>query len=220
MDTEEILGVLLHYCCLIAPMVGMVYSLYHVAVNGIYGYIYLPGISAAIIHSWSLFCILGFFGVTYYMLSYLMPLLRMIVTLSLTIFSIQVYDFLWSAFSQAVRGVGFSWGALVASFMLLVLLERMDNKHNFISVPRLFTTKHLFSLIGIAILLLSFKGLVDTGFFQAMTLYEQGLGPDPNIGSFLWVARRPAVFCALIPWIKIKKGFVAPLRLDPRVLFW
>jgi hypothetical protein len=219
MDTEEVLGVLLHYCCLIAPMVGVWYSLYHVVVDGIYGYIYLPGIDVAIIHSWSLFCILGFFWVTYYMLSYLMPLLRMIAALSLTIFSIQAYDFLWSAFSQAVRGVGFSWGALIASFILLVLLERMDNKHNFISVPRLFTTKHLFLLIGVAILFLSFKGLVDTGFFLAMTLYEQGLGPDPNIGNFYWFVGKTFCFYIVIPLVKLKK-LRAPLRLDPRVLIW
>jgi len=219
-DIEEVTGTLLHYFCLFTPIVGMLYALGLVASNGIYGYVYFPGFTSPLIHSWSLFCVLGVFWVVYAITSYLYPLVRMIVALSFMVFSIQSYDFLWSAFSQAARGEGYSWPALVACAVLLVLLERMDNRHCFAKPPSFPTSRFLICILGIGVLLLSFKGLVDSGFYQAMTLYEHGLGPDPNVGSFLWAARRPAVFCAIIPWVRIRKDFVAPLRLDPRVLIW
>jgi len=167
----------------------------------------------------SLFSLSLSFLVYYLMLGYLYPLSRSTICLTMIVWSTQLYDFIWSLFSQAIRGSGFSWVALVVTIFLTLLLERFDNKHGIFRFSPTWTGRRIVALVIYAIFVLSFKGLIDTGFFQAMALYDIGAGPDPNVGNIFWLIGKFMAFWLFLPLIN-RRDYKVSLRLDPRVLVW
>jgi len=98
-------------------------------------------------------------------------------------------------------------------------MERLDNKHGYVYRTRVLTLRRLVQFILFCIYVLSFQGLIRSGFYQAMELYDQYGGPDPNVGNIFWLVSKVVVFWLLVPMIR-SEGDSAPLRLDPRVLIW
>lgn len=219
MSNGDFGGRFIHYSALSLSTILALYSLGTMLSSGAYGYVSLPGSSRAIIHSISLLSMCVAFLKIYFTMKYLLPLVRAIVTLSFTIFSIHLYDFIWSSFSYVIRGFGFSWPALLAIIIVFILLERLDNKHGFIEMKEFWTTRGLARIILYGVFILTFKGLIDTKFYQSMSLYEQGLGPDPNVGNIYWLIGKILVFWIPITVIRFQ-GEKAPLRLSPKVLIW
>lgn len=213
------IGLLIHYIGIFGPISLTCISLFFIYLYGLYGYVYLPNSSIAIIHSISLLSLSTSFLAYYVIMSYLYPLTRLIVSFAMTILGIHTYDFIWSIFSQSTRGQGFSWGALVFILIVVALLERFDNVHGIFKLSRMWSGRKLALVILYSIFLLSFKGLVDTGFYQAMTLYSKGIGTDPNVGNLYWLIGKIMGFWLIFPLIDRNKT-KAPLQLDPRVLYW
>jgi len=216
---DDLMGRFIHYSTIILSTVLVLYSLGTLIFSGLYSYIYVPWNGRAIIHSISLFSLSLSFLVYYLMLGYLYPLARAIICLAMTTWSIQMYDFVWSLFSQAVRGSGFSLPALIAVIFLTFLLERFDNKHGIFRFSPTWTCRRIAMLVLYAVFVLSFKGLIDTGFFQAMALYDIGAGPDPNVGNIFWLIGKFMVFWLFLP-LTDRRDYKVSLRLDPRVLVW
>ncbi len=212
-------GRLIHYSTIFLSAILVFYSLGTMLFSGVYSYIYPPGGGYAVIHSLSLFSLSLSFLVYYLMLGHLYPLVRSIVCLTITVWSIHTYDFFWSLFGQAIGGTGFSWGALVIALLMVGLIERFDNKHGIIKFASTWTGRRLSMLILYSIFILSFQGLVGSGFYQGMALYTAGMGPDPNVGNIYWLMSKFMVFWLILPLID-KRDYKAPLRLDPKVLFW
>lgn len=212
---DDIPGRIIHSMALSFPFILIIYSLGCITTDGLYGYIYPPGWDRAIIHSASLLSLSTSFLVIYLMMGYLYPLLRAIVTLTLTVFSIHFYDLVWSFSSWSERGYGFSFLALLTVVIVLVLLERMDNKHGFIEITR--SGSILCSMILI-IIIFAF-GMMAFGFWDAMSLYDVGMGPDPNIGNIWWLISKVVTFWLPVSVIE-RRDYKVPLKLDPRVLIW
>jgi len=216
---DDMIGKFIHYSTITLSIILVFYSLGSILSSGIYGYIYPPGSYRAIIHSTSLLSMSLAFLVYYLMLGHLYPLTRAIVCLAMTVWSIHTYDLTWSVFSQVIRGSGFSWIAVMAVIIVTYLLVRFDNKHLIFRLSPTWTGRRLTMIILYAIFILSFKGLIDTGFFQAMALYDVGAGPDPNVGNIYWLIGKIIVFWLFLPLID-KRDYKVPLLLDPRVLVW
>jgi len=216
---DDLGGKFIHYCVITLSGSIILYSVLSLVIHGIYSYIYLPWNGRAVIHSISLFSLSLSFLTYYLMLGYLYPLARTIICLAMSVWSIQAYDFIWSLFSQAVRGCGLSWTALLAVIIATFLLERLDDKHGIFRLSPTWTGRRLALIILYAIFLLSFEGLVNSGFFQAMALYDIGAGPDPNVGNVYWLVGKFMVFWLFLPLIH-RRDYKVPLRLDPRVLIW
>lgn len=213
---EEFVGGSLHYTAIFAPATLIIYSAYMLITNGLYSYIYPHGWNRALIHSISLLALSSSFLVIYHFLKYLYPLARLIITLVFTVFSIHFYDFMWSLTSQVQRGHGFSGIALIGIVVTLILLERLDNKHGFIRA-----TEIGFLLAGTIAFswYFSFGMMGFYGFWEKMSLYDLGLGSDPNIGNIYWLLTKVIVFLFPLPFIR-RRNYSVPLKLDPRVLIW
>lgn len=218
-DKEEVIGKLIHYGTIFGCLILIGISLLTMFSSGIYGYIYLPNNKSAIIHAISLLSLSSSFLAYYLILGFMFPLARSIVCLAISILNIQLYDFMWSIFSQASRGSGFSFGALISVIVLIALLQQFHNKHGVFRFANTWTPRRIAFMILIATFVLSFKGLIDTNFFNAMSLYDAGLGPDPNVGNIYWLFGKVIVFWILLPTID-RADYKVPLRLDPRVLVW
>lgn len=216
MDKADVLGALIHYSALMLPSAMVVLSLWTIVTNGLYSYIYLPGWSRAIIHSVSLLSLLLSFLVTYLLLGHIHPLARSIMAGSFSVLSIHLYDFWWSTIKWVLLGYGFRIFPLIFVGAVGVLLERLDNKHGIF----LFVRNRIYLFCGVLLIIsIVFGGMAMSGFYEDMSLYDQHLGPDPNIGNIWWLLSKITVFWLPVPLIQ-KLDYKVPLRLDPRVLVW
>jgi len=213
---DEFLGGSIHYTAILLSATLILYSTYIILRDGLYSYIYPAGWDRALIHSSSLLSISASFLTIYLMMKYLYPLARTIITMVFTIFSIHLYDFMWSLQSQKQRGYGISWVALISIVITLILIERFDNKHGMLN-----KTTNRFMLVGSLMFVwyLCFGMMYYSRFWKIMALYDLGLGPDPNIGNIWWLLGKVLTFWLPLPLIA-QRDYSVPLELDPRVLVW
>ncbi len=213
MDKEDVIGRIIHYITLLIPSLVILLSVGKM-LHDPYSVIWIGG--RGIIHVISALSLSTSFLFIYYRLSYLYPLVRMIITGCFTVFSIHLYDFFWSLTKYLQLGYDFRLVPLLAVLITVVLLERFDNKHgifHFTERGKVTATIHVF------ILFTAFTIMAVNGFYEAMELSDSGMGPDPNAGCLEWAIGKIIVFWILTPFIQ-KRPYKAPLRLDPRVLIW
>jgi len=211
LDKSTLSGRVLHTFTIIFAFTGIVLSLFSIVNCGLYDYIQLDFL---VTHSITALSAAVSFLTTYMILSYLYPLNRLIVSLTLTTLAIHFYDFVWSIGYFLYTQQGLNWSSLLISLGLSFLLERLDNKHG------IFRKKYLATSLGLVVILISLMiGLYRSGFYQGMVLYEQGLGPDPNQGNVWWLLSKIIVWWITVPLLDRRKTKVS-LRMDPRVLLW
>lgn len=213
MDKEDFIGRSIHYLCLYGPTVVMAWSLV-IMTRDPYGYIRFGG--RGIIHSISALSLATTFLFIYSRLRYLYPLVRAIITACFTVLSIQLYDFTWSFCKYLQLGYDFRLTPLLAVAIAGALLWFFNIKHNYLTLSKEPIVKSLFYAI---IFVLAFGIMMMSGFYERMELYDNGLGPDPNVGCTSWAIGKVVVFWILTPLIR-KSQHRSPLRLDPRVLVW
>lgn len=213
LDREDLIGRFIHYLCLYTPTAVIGVSLVIMSTDP-YGYIRIGG--RGIIHAISALSLSTAFLFIYLRLQYLYPLVRAIITGCFTILSIHLYDFTWSLGKYLRLGYDFRIIPLIAVAVLAGLLVWLDLKHRYLNSGK---EQIIRTLLYIVLFGLSFIFLMSGGFYEAMELYDNGLGPDPNVGCIIWAIGKITVFWVLIPLIQ-KFSHKAPLRLDPRVLIW
>lgn len=213
MDKEDVVGRIIHYSSILLPLSVITLSL-AIMTNNPYGSIRIGG--RGVIHAISAIGLSTSFLFIYNRLAYLYPLVRFIITLCFTVLSIHLYDFMWSLNKHMQLGYGFRLLPLLFVAVVVMFLERFDNKHGIFNITRQQCTK---SILCLFVFTLGFLIMRATGFYEAMELYELGSGPDPHVGSIGWILGKLTVFWIFIPLIQVA-DFKAPLRLDPRVLIW
>ena len=218
-DRPNLPGIALHILTIIIPYSVALFSLISLATKGIYSYTYLSSQGRALCHSVTLFSLSSSFLAYYLSLSHLYPLTRLITCLAISVWSIHAYDFVWSLSSLAVRGTGSVTLSLISLSVTSAILFFLHEKHGVFRFSRTWGTRRLAFLLLILIYVTAAKGMINSGFFQAMELYDQGLGPDPNIGNPFWLVSKVTVFWLFLPIID-RRGYSVPLRLDPRVIVW
>ena len=213
MDKEDFIGRFIHYLCLYFPTVVMSWSLV-IMTREPYGYIRFGG--RGIIHAISALSLATTFLFIYSRLQYLYPLVRCLIAGSFSVLSIQLYDFTWSLCKYLQLGYDFRSTPLLAVAIMGALLWFFNIKHDYLTLRKEPIVKSLFYIV---IFVLAFGIMMKQGFYGKMELYDNGLGPDPNVGSTSWAIGKIVVFWILTPLIR-KALHKAPLRLDPKVLIW
>ena len=213
MDKKDLIGRFIHYLCLYTPITVIGISLVIMSTNP-YGYIRFGG--RGIIHAISALSLSSAFLFIYIRLQFLYPLVRCLITGCFTVLSIQLYDFTWSLCKYLRLGYDFRLTPLLAVAIMGALLWWFNIKHDYLWFSRDQIVKSVFYTI---IFVFVFSIMTNTGFYERMELYDNGLGPDPNVGCKLWAIGKIVVFWILTPFIR-KSLHKAPLRLDPRVLIW
>jgi len=98
----------------------------------------------------------------------------------------------------------------------VVLLAQFELKHRYLWNDKEQIVK---TILYSFLFIISFGLMMKAGFYEAMELYDTGLGSDPNVGCLPWVMGKVVVFWIFTPLIQ-KFELKAPLRLDPKVLMW
>lgn len=140
-------------------------------------YIHLPFIT---FHAMSLIAMCLAYMIACYRLEYLPIPVRFMISALLVVVSIHFYDVFWGLFSYS-NGGGFPAIPIMSFLFSFGFTIWLNRKHDFLDQNSIYGG----FLFGVMVLsLLCMRG---TGFFQAMNLYDLGQGPDPNMGSYLWV---------------------------------
>jgi len=213
---EQKLGVLLHIFTLSLLTIVWMKSVHTLIFKGLYStfFVYIN------FHSWTMFTLTSSFLYTYYILSYIKPLARLVITLSFSVLAIQWYDFVWSVCSQLVRGKGLSYFSVLICVILANMLIKLNKKYDF-----LIQFRHTSSIGRINIILaifaftLAFTALSGSGFYEAVELSDLGIGPDPNAGNDMWIISKLIGFVLWLTFIEDDNRFreSAPLILSPEL---
>lgn len=105
---------------------------------------------------------------------------RQIYSASLVVAGIHFYDFFWGIGSLLSLKKGFPWGAAVSLFIASLLLVFLDKQNIFLKI-----TNETWSFF--TVMLISFCFMALTGFYTKMSLYDLGMGSDPNVDNFWWI---------------------------------
>jgi hypothetical protein len=112
------------------------------------------------------------------------------VAAMLLVLSAHLYDSIWGIVSLAFRGGPLPLGGFLGAGIATLIIWRLDRKMDVVR-PNL-SLFALFTFMVVACLVALGRG----GYYDAMTLYDAGLGPDPNMNP-LWLMSK--VFALLSP---------------------
>ena len=161
-----------------APGIGAMFiGLVFVGINGLYSYVNLFGVH---FHAASLVTLGLVFLLATINLRMLTPPMRMTMACLITVLGIHVYDVLWGLVSMIYRDSPLPLGGILAAGIAVFILWRLNRNPRFIN----YVFFSFFIYLDICILALVLLG--QQGYFQAMTLYDAGLGSDPNM-NILWL---------------------------------
>lgn len=206
-------GRIIHYVSLGVPIILILYTIPSFIRSGIYSGTYL---FISRIHSFTLLMVSLSFLTHYRSLRFLYPLARSIITATMMAWYIYFGGLLWDLNSLIVRGHGFGWHIIPGLIVLTALLVLFDNKHSifWVKIP---AKTYYVTFFMVSFTIIAFVFLYYTGFWEAMTLSDMGMGgPDPN-RSIFWLLMRLFSFWYLLPSIMPLK-YSAPLKLDAGVL--
>ncbi len=220
MDKEDIGGRIVHYTALLGPSLVIIYSLLFSTGNtewfGIYNVVRYGTQS---VHSFSLIVMCASFLIHYSLMSYIMPLARSIIALTITLFYLYLGGVFWMVNSYLVRGSGFMFTTLLVFCALVFVIDRFDDKHGIFRRYNLTKGTRALVLVLLLLQVVGYIGMWQTGFWELMELSDLGVAAhDPNQNPF-WVFMRVTGMWVLLPLIN-RRGMKAPLRLDPKVLVW
>lgn len=152
-------------------------------------------------------------------MGYLFPLARFVVTLTILMFYVYVGGLVWVLNSYLFRGYGDITFLIVGFVIIYLLLDRLDNKHSVLNRRNPSKWAMPILLIFIALRVIGYLGLWQTGFWEIMHLIDLGLpAANPNTNIF-WAIMKLSEFGFLLPFIN-RSDLKAPLRLDPKILVW
>ena len=173
--------------CDVPGISAMLIGLYSVGVNGLYGYMNLAGIH---FHAASLFTMGLVFLLAAQGLRMLATPMRMAVACLVVALGVHVYDVLWGLVSMLYRISPLPLGGVLGIGIAVFIMWRLNRNPRFIN--------YVFASFPILLIvcIVSLVALGQQGYFQAMTLYDAGLGPDPNM-NVLWLISK--VFGVSIP---------------------
>jgi len=229
LDRDDIIGRIIHYAAYAIPSVLIFISLFFSSGNtkpfGLYNGLPILGVFG--IHRLTMILLCVVFILHYSLMGYLFPLTRFVVTMSFMLFYIYSGGLVWVANSYLCRGYGDINFLIVGIVMIYFILTKLNNNHGFLkrrkqifpTPPIIFMGSILILMTFIAIRLIGYAGLWQTGFWDIMHLIDQGLpagNPNQNI---YWVIMKISEFGFLLPFVS-RSDLKAPLRLDPRVLIW
>ena len=115
---------------------------------------------------------------------------RQIYAMSLVVTGIHLYDVSWGVSSLISRGGPFSWVSLFSLFIASLLLIFLDRQNLFLEPTKL-------TWMFFIIMIISLGAMSLTGFYSRMTLYDVGIGPDPNVDNRWWVLSKFSGFLVM-----------------------
>ena len=169
--------------------VFIVYGFIGIFLNGVYGYVNVPGTSIYI-HAFTCAAMGSVYMLTCKHLKYLPLTLRCLSSGALLMMSLSLYDFIWGLLYFAVNGDGFPNAGLLSLNICTLVVAFLDSRRVFIKMQGF--TPFLLMAAG-------FTLMVFSGFFTQMSLYNVGLASDPNPQIGWLVSKTGAVLLPL--WI-------------------
>lgn len=130
--------------------------------------------------------------------------IRQIYSMSLVATGIHFYDVFWAIISLVSRRGAFSWGSLVSLFIASLLLIFLDGQNIFLETTKL-------TWVFFTIMTISLSAMALTGFYSKMTLYEIGIGSDPNIDNYWWILSKFSGFLVM-PFSTLRKHEAKEIR--------
>ncbi len=98
--------------------------------------------------------------------------------------------------------------------IVIGIIYQLNTKHGFFKLD--LTNKDKAIICGLlGVQLLGMVGMAATGFWEAMTLSDAGLGLDPNVNLF-WLVWKGASFWMLYPMLR-RSDLRAPLQMNAEV---
>lgn len=118
---------------------------------------------------------------------------RYLAALSLIVLGGHLYDVMWGFASLVARGSGFPWVPLFSFALTGCVVVWLDMKLLFLKLTEVGISIFVMGLVGFAF-------LINSGFYQQMTLYETVGGADPS--SLIWAVGKVVIllvfpFCTL-----------------------
>ena len=216
-DRDEVLGRVVHYTALIVPSALIIYSLLFSVGNtkpfGLYDHIPLGMFG---IHRLTTILLCFSFLFHYSLMSYLFPLARSIIALTLVMFCVYLGGITWTVNSYLVRGHGNLPFLIVGFTIVCILLERFDNKHGMLN-PSKWALVIVFILAVLQFI--GYVGMWKTGFWEILELEDLGFPAGDANQNIFWAFMKITGLWYSLPFIDRQK-MKAPLRLDPRILVW
>lgn len=212
-------GEFIYSCCNFIPLVLIIFILlpYPFPNNaGIYSSIYikLSESSHVFAHKFTIFLILAMFYTYFKLLKYLHPLLRALISATLVICSVNLYDSIWSINSVLMRHDGVVILPVASLFLTSEILIILNRYHDFLSF------KHFFSVLAVYITAISiaFYGMAATNFWPDMATWDAGNRLiDPNISPY-WLLGKFATMTVFVFFISRARKYEAPHILDSRIV--
>lgn len=178
---------------------------------GLFNRVYFFGFD---MHRYTVFVMFSSFLFHWWKTRFLLPLLRFIVSATITTWYVYFHHLLWNISSYIFRGIIQLWVPLLGTVFLSLLLYTLNIKRGIFKI--LFKDRDLFLFTCLLVLqVIGLIGMAYTGFWGALTLSDLGVGPDPNI-NFWWLVWKGSSFWVLYPLI-FDTNLRAPLMMDPRV---
>ena len=155
----------------------MALSLTQISLNGPFTYLrFGPVVS----HAWSAFV----FGFTYTVsseaLMFLPIPIRSLYAVALMVAGIHLYDSLWGLGSVFSGNGGYPVVPLISLIATMVLLVWLDSRNTYLKARRV-------ALIPLFATIVLIGAMAFTGFYAEMSLYNAGVGVDPNVGNIWWM---------------------------------
>lgn len=165
-------------------------------------------------HRYTVLVIFSSFLVHWCATRYLYPLARFVACSSITVFYIYFHHLLWTINSLIFRGTGAWRLPFLGTVFVTAIIYQLNTKRGFFKWDLSKRDKLIiFGLLGAQII--GLIGMAATGFWEAMTLSDAGIGPDPNL-NFFWVLWKGVSFWMIYPMLR-KSDLRAPLVLSPEV---
>jgi len=180
---------------------------------GLYDRVWFGGFD---MHRFTLLVMFASFYLHWRVTDYLYPLARFVVNCLFATWYIYAQQLRWTLNSIIFRGTGWRFLALYAGGLAFIslIMYRVNSTKGFLKIR--LDDNDILRVIWVSTLqLVAFIMLAATGFWEALTLSDVGLGPDPN-ASIWWLLWKLSSFWVLYPLL-FKGSVPAPRRMDPRV---
>ena len=156
------------------------FGIYHIVMYGLFSYVNLFGVH---FHAASLFTIGTVYLLVVNHLRGLAVWWRPAVASLFIALGIHVYDVLWGLVSMLFRTSPLPLGGFLGAGLAALILWRLDRRLHFVNVR--YSRLLAYASLCFAVLIMLGNG----GYFQEMTLYDAGLGADPNVNVWWLVSK-------------------------------
>jgi hypothetical protein len=179
----------------------------------LYNRVYFFGQDA---HQLSVLMLITSFLLHWTLLRYLYPITRFVVASALMVWYIYTGNAFWTLNSVMFRLSGFYIFVYFGWVIVTYLLYQLNAKNSYIK-PDIDAGSRILVVGLMCLQIAGMLGMAFTGFWEAMTLSDMGLGPDPN-QNIWWVVWKLSSYWMLLPLLRVS-DLKAPLVLRPLEVF-